>query len=45
MAKCWRHFCALTKKNGILWYRTPVCAFFEFIVPAILMIVLCVVRE
>ena len=44
MAKCWRHFVALTKKNAILWSRTPICAVFEFAVPAFLMAMLCVVR-
>jgi len=44
MTNCLRHLKALTKKNSILWYRTPCCAFFEFFVPAFLMAILCVLR-
>lgn len=44
MAKCWRHFTALSKKNAIVWYRTPLCAIVEILTPALLMIILCVLR-
>ena len=37
MAKCFRHFNALMRKNFILWYRSPVCAIFEVVIPIILM--------
>ena len=45
MAKCWRHFKALSKKNAIVWYRTPFCAIIELIAPALLMLILCVLRK
>jgi len=44
MTKCLRHFRALTKKNAIVWYRTPFCALFEFLVPVILFTALCIIR-
>lgn len=45
MAKFWRHLKALTKKNGILWIRTPCCACFEILVPAILMAFMVILRH
>lgn len=44
MTKCWRHFKALSKKNAIVWYRTPFCALTEVLTPALLMLILCVLR-
>ena len=45
MAKCRRHFGALMRKNFILWFRTPGCAFFEIAAPVALMLVLAVIRN
>ena len=39
-----RHFKALTRKNMILWYRTPWFSALEIILPMALMIVLCIIR-
>lgn len=44
MTKFWRHFTGLSKKNAIVWYRTPVCAIIEILTPALLMVLLCVLR-
>ena len=45
MGKFWRHLAALTKKNSILWRRTPCCACFEILIPALLMAFLVVLRH
>lgn len=45
MAKSFRHFRALMRKNFILWYRTPFCAVFEILAPVVLMIALVVMRS
>lgn len=45
MTNCWRHFTALSKKNAIVWYRLPVCAFLEIAIPALLMVGLCILRH
>ena len=39
-----RHFKALTRKNMILWYRTPWFSALEIIMPMVLMIVMCIIR-
>ena len=44
MAKCFRHFKALMRKNWIVWYRNPGCAAFEVLAPCILMAVLWIIR-
>ena len=44
MINCWRHFRALSKKNAIVWYRTPTCACIEILTPAALMALLCILR-
>ena len=44
MAKCFRHFKALMRKNAILWWRTPGCSAFEIIAPIILMAALWIIR-
>ena len=44
MARCCRHLKALLKKNMILWYRNPCCAFFEIFSPFVLMIILAAIR-
>ena len=33
------------RKNFILWFRTPGCAFFEILAPVALMVVLAVIRH
>ena len=43
-AMCCRHFKALLKKNFIVWYRRPVFALCELILPAIMMAILCIIR-
>ena len=44
MGKCNRHFCALTRKNWLLWKRNWGCSAFEFLAPVILMIFLTIIR-
>ena len=45
MAKFCRHLKALLKKNLILWYRNPICAVFEIMMPLALMIGLAAIRS
>ena len=40
-----RHFKALTRKNMILWYRTPCFSALEILLPCLLMIVLACLRS
>lgn len=42
--KSFRHFKALTRKNFILWWRSPLCSLFEIVAPIILMVALTVIR-
>lgn len=44
MAKCFRHFKALVRKNVKIWYRNKGCLVFEFVAPLVLMIALAVIR-
>ena len=44
-ARLMRHFKALTRKNFILWYRTPCFSALEILLPLLLMILLACLRN
>ena len=45
MAKCFRHFNALMRKNFILWIRAWGCSTFEVLAPIVVMIGLTIIRN
>ena len=44
-SKCMRHFRALTRKNLILYKRSPMCSVVELVIPVVLMLLLAWFRN
>ena len=44
MGKFCRHFKAMSRKNWIIHFRSPICAVFELLLPVALMSIIWIIR-